>query len=93
MERFLALHRLPERATDAHVRDLLRNLAIAAHRAGLRPVETFVAVGEGRAFTLFEAEEEAQVRDVCGSAGVQAPQVLRVERVHTELLDEPRRAR
>jgi hypothetical protein len=93
MERFLVLHRLPERATDAQVRDLLRNLAVAAHDAGLHPQETFVSRADGRAFTLFEAEDERAVRNVCGSAGAEAQQVLRVERVHTELLDEPRRAR
>jgi hypothetical protein len=93
MRRFLATFTLDERPTDQEVQQRLRALAVASHELGIRPVETFVARGEGRAFAFFEAGDEGQVTHALGKAGIRAGHVMEVERVFTELLDEPRRAR
>jgi hypothetical protein len=91
MRRFLAKHQLPEGGMDP--RPALAELADAAHAVGLRAVETFYSTSTGSAFTLFEAPTEADVLETYARAGLSAPEVLPAERIHTYLLDEPRRQR
>ncbi len=91
MRRFLAMETLSEDVAQS--KEQLRRLAEAAHDAGLRAVETFLSPGWSNAFTLFEAETADSVRIVHERAGLPVPEVIAAERIHTDLLDQPRRAR
>lgn len=89
---FLAIHPLSAPGGEP-VRAALARVAQAAHGRGVHPIETFFSVATGMAYTFVEADTEARVRDAYAAAGLPAPEVVPGERVFTELLDEPRRAR
>lgn len=91
MRRFLAKHQLP--AGDADPRADLRRLAEAGHERGIRAIETFYSPATGTAYTLFEALNENDVAAAYARAMQTTPEVMLAERIHTELLDVPRRAR
>lgn len=92
MRRFLVTHELAE--GEAGKREDLTRLARVCHEAGLRPVETFYqATGGGSAYTLFEANDENDVLSATRRAGLRAHDVMPAERVFTDLLDRPRKAR
>lgn len=93
MNRYLAIHELPAAATRQELMESLTRVAEAAHARGLRPVETLYSWERHQAFTLMDAPGATQVREVLDDAGVGESEVLEVQRVYTELLDEPRRAR
>lgn len=92
MRRFLAQHRLPA-PPEGDVRTALGSLADAAHADGVRALETFYSPGTGTAFTLVEAGDEDEVRRTYARAGLGEPEVMPAERIHTDLLDQPRRNR
>lgn len=73
--------------------DVLTRVAQRAHDIGIRPVETFFSLERDQVIELFEAGTEAQVREAFVGAGLPTPDVFPGDRVHTGLLDEPRRAR
>ena len=88
---FLATHELP--ATDAAgVRRALERVAEEAHDRGLHPIETFYSLDGQRAYTYVEGDAPERVREAFAAAGVLVLDVVPGARVHTELLDEPRRS-
>lgn len=91
MRRFLVTHELGN--DEAEKRDSLTRLARVCHEAGLRPVETFYRPGGVDAWTLFEANTERDVLAATERAGLHAQEVVLTERVFTDLLDRPRKAR
>lgn len=91
MQKFLALHDLAD--GEAMKRDALTRLAEASHDLGVRPVETFYSPGRDSAYTLFEANSVEEVRRAAELAGLHALDVVPTERVFTELLDRPHKAR
>jgi hypothetical protein len=68
-------------------------MAQAAHDLGVRPIETLYSTVKGLAYTLVEADTPERVREAYAAAGLPSPEVVPGERVFTELLDVPRRAR
>ena len=93
MERFLAIHSIPPGTNEAGFRRSLQGLAEAAERVGVGVEETVFSLERGQAYSLFEADDEASVREVVGAAGLPTPEVFRASLVYTDLLREPRRAR
>ncbi|GEM_PF-3717591 len=93
MQRFLAVHSIPAGTSEADFRATLERVAEAADRVGVDVMETLFNIQEGRAWSVFEAANEEEVREVADLAGLPAPEVHRAEIVYTELLSEPRRAR
>lgn len=91
MRRYLAKSTVG--AADADPRPELMRLAQAAHEAGIRAMETFWSASSGSAYTLFEAPSEGEVVAAHARAGLSRPEVIEAERIHTDLLDAPRRSR
>lgn len=92
MRPFLAIHDVSGVPAE-EVERALERVAAASHHAGIRPVETFYSPERGRAYTYFEASTDAQVRDACAAARLDAVDVAETRRVFTELLSEARRDR
>lgn len=86
--RFLAIHPLPH---EGDARERLARVASAAHERGVHAIETLWSEGRGRAYTLVEAESVDGVRRAFEEAGLTALDVFPCERIHTDLLAEPRR--
>lgn len=91
MRRYLAKSTVESGVADP--RPELARLAQAAHEAGIRAVETFYSASSGSAYTLFEASSESAIVAAHARAGLSVPEVILAERIHTELLDSPRRSR
>ncbi|HVL87419.1 MAG TPA: hypothetical protein VM681_05350 [Candidatus Thermoplasmatota archaeon] len=91
-ERYLCVFRIPRSFTVETFRESMVSVATEAHRRGARALETFYSIDGGRAYTLFEADGPGTVQEVCAAAGFSA-EVVPGDRLHTELLDEPRRTR
>ncbi|MEA3199752.1 MAG: hypothetical protein QOE90_1180 [Thermoplasmata archaeon] len=93
MQRFLAIHAIPLGTNEAAFRQTLVRVADAADKLGIDVKETLYNLDQGKAWSVFEAENEADVVEVTSLAGLPRPEVLPTEIVYTELLSEPRRAR
>lgn len=94
MPHFLVTHRLGPHAVDAGWRQTLTELARAAHELGVRPVETFYSDERLIAYTIYDAADAESIRNVHERARIGPPtDIVETERVHTELLHEPRRER
>jgi hypothetical protein len=93
MDRFLVIHPVPLGSTEPQVKDGLERLARHAHDLGIQPVETIYSVDQGQAYTLCEGGDAGTVLAATRRAGIADAEVVRAERIYTDLLDVPRRAR
>jgi hypothetical protein len=94
MPYFLVTHRLGVAAVETGWRETLTALAQASHELGIRPVETFYSDERLIAYTLYEAPDAESIRAAHERARIGAPtEIVETERVHTDLLYEPRRQR
>lgn len=90
---FLVLLELPEGMDGEATRRALERLAREARDVGFRPKESFLSRESRMLVTYCEA---ARREDIVGAhlrAGLPAPRVHEADRIHTELLSEPHRAR
>lgn len=87
--RFLAINPLPANATADDVVRSLERIAYEARHRGLRAVETFYSLPQGRAYTLIEALTADDVRDTYERAGLPSVEVVRGERIFTDVLFVP----
>lgn len=91
-KRFLAIATIPPGWDRGELMGHLEQVARVASGRGVHPLETFYSLPRGRAYTLVDAASDRDVEDVCAAAGLPV-EVVPGERVQTDLLDEPRRAR
>lgn len=93
MERYLAVHAIPEGVSEQQFKESLRQVAVAAETLGLRVTETLYNLERHQAFSVVEADSEEDVRKAHRLAGLPLPDVFEARILYTQLLAEPRRAR
>ncbi|HEX2022138.1 MAG TPA: hypothetical protein VHH36_05455 [Candidatus Thermoplasmatota archaeon] len=93
MDRFLAIQRLPQGASQEGFRESMQRLDLAADQLGIHVTETLYNLDKAMAWSVFEARDEAEVLRAHERAGLPQPEVVRAGLLYTELLTEPRRAR
>jgi hypothetical protein len=91
-KRFLAIATLPPGWAREDLLERLERVARASRERGVHPLETLFSLPRGRAYTLVDAASARDVEEACSLAGLPV-EVVPGERVHTDLLDEPHRAR
>jgi hypothetical protein len=91
-KRFLAISTLQPGWDREDLVRRLEDLSRVASDRGVHPLETFFSLPRARAYTLIDAVDDRAVLDACAAAGLPA-EVVPGERVYTDVLDEPHRAR
>ncbi|MHB8585585.1 MAG: hypothetical protein ACYDDF_07095 [Thermoplasmatota archaeon] len=91
-QRFLAIHELPPDVEDEGIVEPLRTVLQAAQSRGVHIYETFYSLPRHMAWTFVEGRSAEDVEHAFLDAGVVA-EVVEGDRIFTELLMEPRRAR
>lgn len=89
-KRFLAITPIPSAWDRDELLRRLERVARDARDVGIHPLETFYSMDRHEAYTLIDAVGPDEVRRLCERAGFDA-QVVAADRIHTELLAEPRR--